>query len=124
MQGELVNGTRGRVEDFITEREAKGHLIDMARPPLPRDDAPLLTPLRRGHHDLSDSLNGLWPLVKIETGSRLLCNRCSFDVNNTEGKVEAVREQVSSAHTSPPLIRTDNVMDVGAPDSRMGPQCT
>ncbi|KAH9836529.1 uncharacterized protein C8Q71DRAFT_46576 [Rhodofomes roseus] len=110
VQGVLVNGTRGRIEEFITEEEAETRSIKSARlPPPPPPPPPSPTPSaeevdytppnRKPHivlrHGSFDALDGLWPLVKFETGDMLLCDDCSFDVKNTEGKTEAVRDQVS-----------------------------
>lgn len=86
--------------DFITEGEAKHCSINIACLP-PRDNGPPLVELRtmRYRDDPAVRFDGLWPLVRFETGGQLLCNRCSFDVKNTEGEVEAIREQVRSVLT-------------------------
>jgi len=97
IQGELVNGTKGRVEEFITMEEAKSRLIESAcppPPPPPKDDVPPSDELVKLPLDSFDRFDGVWPLVKFETGTRLLCNRCNFDSKNAEGEQEAIREQV------------------------------
>ncbi|TFY70121.1 hypothetical protein EVJ58_g65 [Rhodofomes roseus] len=96
VQGKLVNGTRGRVEEFISVGEAKDRSIDCAHsPPSPSaDDRPSDEERVQLRRDSSNHHDGLWPLVRFETGAYLLCNRCNFDVKDTAGNIEAMREQV------------------------------
>lgn len=99
MQGKLVNGTKGRIEEFITRRDARERSIGCASEQCgPRGDEPsprsIIIELRGPPRDKAESWDGCWPLVRLETGGELLCDLCVFDVKSTEGVPEAIRHQV------------------------------
>lgn len=109
MQGVLVNGSLGRVIDFLTTREASAQglklsIIDNEKERVWQGEEEAR---RRGfqrHKRIPNELMNSsvkWPVVQFATslgGSMELpmcCIPCSFDVNNAEGRIEAMREQVS-----------------------------
>ena len=72
VQGELVNGSLGKVMEFK---------------PLERSDDP---------HDRSMYISGeLWPVVKFTSGHVMTVAPKDFTVNNANGEIEAQRTQVS-----------------------------
>ena len=97
VQGKLVNGTKGRIEEFITVDEAYERDIPRASECGPRVDQPSseqTTSVELRGPPRDKAWDGRWPLVMFETGGELLCNLCVFDVKSTEGLLEAVRHQV------------------------------
>lgn len=94
-----MNGTKGIVKDFFTEDEAYDFGVECASGTGPRPDVkpPRTIELGKPPPGMSRRFDGRWPLVVFETGKKLLCNQCVFDVKSTEGVVEAMREQVTGA---------------------------
>lgn len=96
-----MNGTKGRIEDFITRRDAHERRIRLASQCERRPSDELhptrnrtFVELRGPPLDKTESWDGCWPLVRFETGGELLCYLCIFDVKSTEGLLEAIRHQV------------------------------
>ncbi|GJE87828.1 ATP-dependent DNA helicase PIF1 [Phanerochaete sordida] len=96
VQGQLVNGSMGKVVGFLRTRDAvqRGLKIGVADAPKPAG------PARRGAPDAPAvpervlRSDGLWPLVRFDGGGEVLCVPSTFEVNNADGGVEATREQV------------------------------
>ena len=111
MQGQLVNGSVGKVADFmrVSDAQLRGIQIGIVfregqAPPQP-GAAPPIPP-----HILKS--NKLWPYVRFENGLSLLCIPVMFEVVNAQGRIEASREQVRRAalcwrYLSAELILTD-----------------
>ncbi|KAF8656387.1 hypothetical protein AX16_002573 [Volvariella volvacea WC 439] len=90
-QGAFVNGSVGKVVDFITTKEAMQRKIEIAE--LKQyESPPPLDPITK-HEFLRDEK---WPLVKFEHGE-VLCVALPFQVQGWKGNVEAVRTQVPLA---------------------------
>ena len=108
VQGRLVNGTKGRIEDFITCTEAHKRKIARASECGPRVEQPSLakttktTIVELRGPPQNKAWDGRWPLVRFETDGELLCDLCVFDVKSTEGLPEAVRYQVRHPTQSRP----------------------
>ena len=100
VQKVLVNGSVGKVTEFLTTSEAlkrniviatldkKGAKHDDDLVALPRRDDPI--PLN-GHIFRN---NQFWPLVQFTNGMELLCAPVEFSVEGLVGNVEANRLQV------------------------------
>jgi len=99
-QGYLVNGSLGKVVEFLTIHSALARDIAIAeqanRPKrtlnpsflsLPQDEVRPLTGHVFGRHEV-------WPLVRFETGRELLCAPLDFTIEGYIGNVEARRMQV------------------------------
>jgi len=99
-QGYLVNGSLGKVVEFLTIHDALARDIAIAeqanRPKrafdpsflsLPQDEVRPLTGHVFGRHEV-------WPLVRFETGRELLCAPLDFTIEGYMGNVEARRMQV------------------------------
>lgn len=99
MQGQLVNGSVGKVDDFmrVTDAQLRGIQIGVvyregqtsSQPARPRGSAP---PVPQ-HIQKS---NRQWPYVRFDNGLSLLCIPATFEVTNAQGRIEASREQVSA----------------------------
>ncbi|THH12878.1 hypothetical protein EW146_g7285 [Bondarzewia mesenterica] len=83
--GVLVNGTVGKVVDFITYREALQSQTEIAAP---REKDEKVVP------DFVKSSTIAWPLVVFTNGQPLLCVPADFTVEDAHGEVEATRMQV------------------------------
>lgn len=94
VQGELVNGSVGKVVAFSTPRDALQHGSELAR--TKKGSGTEDHPEGEADEISTEILEGknVWPLVEFSSGRRLLCVPASFEVNNLIGKVEAQREQV------------------------------
>jgi ATP-dependent DNA helicase PIF1 len=98
VQKVLVNGSVGKVTEFLTTSEAlkrniaiatldkKGTKHDDDLAPFPRHFTPL-----NGHIFRN---NQFWPLVQFTNGMELLCAPVEFSVEGLVGNVEANRLQV------------------------------
>ncbi|KAG5728558.1 hypothetical protein E4T56_gene19599 [Termitomyces sp. T112] len=98
IQGVLVNGSAGKVIDFLTTHEAvarcikvaelarKGEAYDPDQPSPPRD----MAPLNNHTFDRQDK----WPLVHFTDGTQLLCAPTEFTAVGFMGNTEASRLQV------------------------------
>lgn len=107
LQGVLVNGSLGKVVDFINLHEAQQRHIEMAElerrkegevspivnSPNAGEDAPGLIALD-GH---TFEKNQLWPLVKFTNGKSLLCSPVEFTLEGLKGNTEARRLQIPLA---------------------------
>lgn len=87
VQGELVNGSVGRVVNFSAPRDARNHGADIAR-----------TQLADGSREKIPEqileIDHPFPVVEFPGGRRTLCIPATFEVMNGEGRVEAARDQV------------------------------
>lgn len=82
VQGELVNGSVGRVTGFSTPRDALDKGVGIAQAES-RNSAEKSLP----EEQLQS--NRVWPVVQFANGQVKLCIPCSFEVNNADGHVEA-----------------------------------
>lgn len=91
VQGELVNGSVGRVIGFSTSRDAIKHGTDIARTETEagKGDA---DEKRIPDHILNDDRS--WPIVEFSGRRTKLCIPTHFEVNNADGLVEARRDQI------------------------------
>jgi ATP-dependent DNA helicase PIF1 len=109
-QGLLVNGTLGRVIDFMTALEASNQGIRIGAPEITTAE------WQNGKEAMKGGKTALkprventprpelmrssqkWPVVEFATKIGPLpmcCTPLSFEVNNADGEVEAKRDQVS-----------------------------
>ena len=92
-QGVLVNGSVGKVTDFLTCREAKQqHNIEVALSPKDREEN-----LRTGEVRIADQLWGnptKWPVVDFPSGRKRLIPPHEFTIENADGMMQALRSQV------------------------------
>lgn len=89
VQGSLVNGSIGRVTDFLTTSEAKSSGV-----PIASVNEQNLKPNAPHIPESMMRSNAKWPLVKFQNGTIMLCVPVQFEVNDAEGNVEAARGQV------------------------------
>ncbi|KAG2753327.1 hypothetical protein P692DRAFT_20722699 [Suillus brevipes Sb2] len=112
LQGRLVNGSLGKVVDFITTHEAIERLIgiaDLDAKSLRSQDGDFLPTIDAtvDAENTEVQYNGLlalnkhaferhekFPLVKFTDGEHLLCAPLPFDVQGLKGNCEAQRVQV------------------------------
>lgn len=92
VQGSLVNGSRGVLEEFITTLEAVQRELAIASPPPPQNSEPNL-PLQPVD-DAVFTRDMAYPLVRFTNGMRLLCAPLPFSVQGFKGNCEAHRLQV------------------------------
>jgi len=106
-QGVLVNGSVGKVIEFLTHHEALDRDIAIATPMPLQGEGPLQAPQTQ-HLDLESppalslrpincnefSRKERWPLVRFTTGRELLCAPVAFSVEGFMGNIEAHRLQV------------------------------
>lgn len=98
-QGVLVNGSAGKVDEFLTTHEAIERHIQIAQPPNKGgtlQDGPKL-PLEPDLRPLNNNMFGnkeKWPLIRFTNGNLLLCAPLEFTVEGFLGNVEARRLQV------------------------------
>jgi ATP-dependent DNA helicase PIF1 len=96
VQGQLVNGSIGKVTDFLTTKEALDRHIEIAKIQNSDDNSQRnkelaeLTPIYDHHFGHNEK----WPLVHFTNGKQLLCAPLSFSVEGYLGNVEAARLQV------------------------------
>ena len=95
-QGILVNGSAGKVIDFLTTKEAIARNIRIAT----LKNGPHSVPEDQEYLELHPINNNTfgprekWPLVHFTTGCELLCAPLEFTVEGFMGNVEARRLQV------------------------------
>ncbi|KAL7285782.1 hypothetical protein ACG7TL_000891 [Trametes sanguinea] len=114
IQGRLVNGSVGRVIDFLRPREAMAKGIDIALPDSrersrfdvpdipggPRVESEDPTQLSQSEEQRKRKIeqilrvNSVWPAVHFQNGCVQLCVPLTFEVVSAEGTIEATREQV------------------------------
>ena len=92
-QGVLVNGSLGRVTDFLTCREAKKvHNVEVALSPRDREENP-----RTGEVWIAERLwmdSTKWPVVEFTSGQKRLIPPHEFTIENVNGMMQALRLQV------------------------------
>lgn len=104
LQGVLVNGSLGKVVEFIGVHEAQQRHIAMAELERRKEDqeSPIVN-----MPDAKENESGLialdyhafkrdqpWPLVKFTNGKVLLCSPVEFTVEGLKGNLEARRLQI------------------------------
>ena len=95
VRGELVNGSLGKVVDFLAVRDAINGNTDIGfidPTNEMREDA-----VRRGNRDLPRSISespNLWPVVQWASGRKMMMVPVEFTTENVHGEVEAIRGQV------------------------------
>ena len=102
IQGELVNGSVGKVISFSTSSEAIKAGLRIARPQqetenaaasqkssphIPQDPPPTSNPNRPHGPEL-------WPVVRFTSGMTYLCVSTQFDVRSADDTMKAQRTQV------------------------------
>ena len=108
LQGVLVNGSLGKVVEFISVHEAQTRYIQMAEMERRKEGqaAPIVNSPdakegeRSGLIALDDHTfkkDQLWPLVKFTNGRSLLCSPVEFTVEGLKGNLEARRLQIPLA---------------------------
>jgi ATP-dependent DNA helicase PIF1 len=100
MQGHLVNGSAGKVVDFLNIGQALARHIEIAtiqpKGEADKNEATLPTPpasLKPMSGKVFEK-NQLWPLVHFTNGMDLLCAPLAFTVEGFKGNIEAHRLQV------------------------------
>ena len=92
-QGALVNGTAGKVTDFLTCHEAKEiRHIEVILSPRDREQNP-----KTGEIRIAEDLwrnQTKWPVVDFPSGRRRLVPRHEFTIENVDGSMQASRLQV------------------------------
>jgi ATP-dependent exoDNAse (exonuclease V) alpha subunit len=92
-QGVLVNGSVGKVVDFITCQEAKNvHHIVVALSPKDKEENPKTGEVRIGERLWKDSTK--WPVVEFLNGHKRLVPPHEFTIENVKGAMQALRYQV------------------------------
>lgn len=102
VQGHLVNGSLGKVTEFLTTSEAVKRNIAIStmdrkgekhrKDEKPTAIAPPVKDLVR-LNGRTFGKNDLWPLVKFTNGMELVCAPVDFSVEGLVGNVEALRLQ-------------------------------
>lgn len=106
-QGVLVNGSLGKVVEFVSvhdaqqryieiadmERRKEGQVSHLVNTPGAKEDEPGLIAL----DDHTFTRDQLWPLVKFTNGRSLLCSPVEFTVEGLKGNLEARRLQIPLA---------------------------
>ncbi|KAI6100733.1 hypothetical protein EV401DRAFT_857948 [Pisolithus croceorrhizus] len=92
-EGGLVNGSLGKVIEFITVREARDRFLNIA------DMSKRETPVKQLTTDTMHEFckDDAFPLVKFTNEQLLLCAPTDFTVENIKGGVEARRIQIPLA---------------------------
>lgn len=99
----LVNGSLGKVVDFINTGEALKKHLEIAEPDPRRDGDEMSSevPSRGTFFPLNEGVvfkkNEQYPLVKFSSGTTLLCIPLQFEVQGLKGNTEATRTQVPLA---------------------------
>lgn len=91
VQGRLVNGSIGRVKEFMTIQQANAARILIAKVDNGRGEVTNSVPIPR---QLGPDGNIEWPVVVFENGDSCLCPPVPFTVVNVFGRIEASRDQV------------------------------
>ena len=81
VQGELVNGSVGRIVAFRTAKEAVQDNTEIGQ----TEEKATAAPPR---------VERQWPVVLFTMGKEVLITPQDFTINNAQGEVEARREQV------------------------------
>ncbi|KAF8557362.1 hypothetical protein OG21DRAFT_308040 [Imleria badia] len=107
LQGVLVNGSLGKVVEFISVHDAQRRHIEIADLERRKEgqELPLVNPPNANESDSgmialdnhAFKKDQLWPLVEFTNGKPLLCSPVEFTVEGLTGHVEARRLQVPLA---------------------------
>ena len=89
----LVNGSVGKVTDFLTCREAKNvHHIEVALSPKDKEENPKTGEVRIAEHLWGNPTK--WPVVEFLNGRKRLIPPHEFTIENASGTMVALRLQV------------------------------
>ena len=88
-----MNGTLGRVTDFMTIQQANEARLEIARLEKSNSGPSRGPQLQSSVPPTSDGTQ--WPVVEFENGRKALCPPSLFSVTNVFGQEEASRDQVS-----------------------------
>jgi len=92
-QGVLVNGSVGKITDFLTCHDAKKyHRIEVAMSPRDREENPKTGEVRIAEHLWKNPTK--WPVVEFPGGRTRLIPPHEFTVENVNGAMHALRLQV------------------------------
>ena len=92
-QGVLVNGSVGKITNFLTCREAKNvHHIEVAMSPRDKEENPRTGEIRIAERLWMDSTK--WPVVEFPNGRTRLIPPHEFTIENVNGAMQALRLQV------------------------------
>jgi ATP-dependent DNA helicase PIF1 len=105
IQGHLVNGSVGKVVEFLTTRQAWERGIEIAQPPGPnggpevdKEQIPDVPGAATGGFVPMDDVvfdrKQFWPLVQFTNGMAVLCAPLEFTVEDLKGTTEVRRLQV------------------------------
>ncbi|PBL00941.1 hypothetical protein ARMGADRAFT_402462 [Armillaria gallica] len=107
-QGHLVNGSVGSVVDFETQHEA-----------LTSEDTEIGEVERKDETDEERAARleklpaqQVWPVVRFANGRRILCIPQEFTVENSNGDVEAKRDQLGPLACTSRRVRPLNVSEL------------
>lgn len=107
MKDHLVNGSVGRVLDFVNPAEAKAiKIAGVEAGPKPDDTTKeVLARMRRWESNQThDGPKRYWPVVRFTNGVERIITPHDFTVNNALGDIEAGREQVATCLIHPPSV--------------------
>ena len=92
-QGVLVNGSVGKIANFLTCRDAKKvYNIEMALSPRDKEENPQTRDVRIADHLWTNTTK--WPVVEFPNGRKKLIPPHEFTVENVNGTMQALRLQV------------------------------
>ncbi|KAF9458730.1 hypothetical protein BDZ94DRAFT_1269898, partial [Collybia nuda] len=103
-QGVLVNGSVGKIVEFLTTHEAIARHIAIATLPqtgnsfnVPSESLHLELPPSFSIRPINNNVFGRkekWPMVQFPNGRELLCAPLAFSIQGFKGNIEAHRLQV------------------------------
>jgi hypothetical protein len=96
VQGDLVNGSLGKVLEFKSTRKAIQDADEVAVEESQQADKrpDVLNGVSPGNMDKISGSTRLWPLVQFTNGRKVLCIPTMFSIENALGWPEATRNQV------------------------------
>jgi hypothetical protein len=108
VQGELVNGSVGRVIAFSTSKEALKNHTEIARTDNVRGESARSNDWSNPCDPVIQS-DRVWPVVRFTNGRTMLCVPAEFTVNNAQGEMEARRDQVLLEYLFHRIIQLNDV---------------
>lgn len=92
-QGVLVNGSVGKITNFLTCQKAKEvHNIEIAVPPRDKEEDPVTKVVRISARLWTNPIK--WPVVEFPGGRTRLIPPHEFTIENVNGSMQALRLQV------------------------------